>query len=249
MFDLKAYGRLRATVLCISLIAWAVLLSRDNTCQCGAVASGASCPSTDSPAAMAEHWMLMLVAMMLPMLIRPMYFIWLSSLARKRWLLLTLFVAGYFAVWMVGGAVLMVLVEQVENWLPSSFFPALVLAMVALVWQASPIKQVFLNKCHRHQQIAAFGTAAVRDATRTGLEHGIWCIGSCWALMLFPLLLTSGHEAAMLFVTLLMISERLDPASEPRWKLRGLRYAFLWSRWRIDLYRSSQRRTGPTIQA
>ncbi|WP_167480726.1 DUF2182 domain-containing protein [Mesorhizobium waimense] len=29
------------------------------------------------------------------------------------------------------------------------------------------------------------------------MTHGVWCVGSCWALMLLPLLVSHGHVATM----------------------------------------------------
>lgn len=74
----------------------------------------------------------------------------------------------------------------------------------------------------REPQVESYGTVA-------GLDHGLWCFGSGWALMLFPMLLPAGHNLAMLAVTVLMISEHLEHPKTPRWRfnfsgklLRGL---------------------------
>jgi hypothetical protein len=87
-----------------------------------------------------------------------------------------------------------------------------------------------LNRCHNHRPLAAFGIAAARDALFMGLSHGRWCVGSCWAVMLLPLLLPDAHVAAMAAVTLLMFCERMDPPATPAWRLRGFRTALDWSR-------------------
>ena len=85
------------------------------------------------------------------------------------------------------------------------------------------MKQRCLNRNHNHRELAAFGLAADVDVLRFGLTHGVWCVGSCWALMLFPMLLSEGHLAAMAVVTFLMISERLEQPQQLRWRvsLRG----------------------------
>jgi hypothetical protein len=62
---------------------------------------------------------------------------------------------------------------------------------------------------------------------RFGLEHGIWCFGSCWALMLFADSLAQWHIPGMAMAALLMYCERMDPPTCPSWKLRGLRTAAL----------------------
>jgi predicted metal-binding membrane protein len=61
-----------------------------------------------------------------------------------------------------------------------------------------------------------------------GFEHGIWCTSSCWAAMLFPMLLPSGHFVAMVAVAVLMFCERLDPPGTPSWRLRGFGTAWCY---------------------
>ena len=100
------------------------------------------------------------------------------------------------------------------------FAPLGIAAIVGLVWQISPLKQRCLNRGHAHPQLAAFGRAADIGAFRFGLMHGVWCVGSCWAPMLLPLLVTQWHLAAMAAVTLWLSAERLEQPSFPRWGLR-----------------------------
>src|SRR5262249_8142641 len=100
--------------------------------------------------------------------------------------------------------------------------------LIAFVWQASPIKQRCLNRCHSHRPLSAFGVAADRDALLMGLDHGRFCVGSCWAIMLFPMLLPEGHVAAIAAGTLLVFCERLDPARPPAWRLRGFHTSWRW---------------------
>ena len=104
---------------------------------------------------------------------------------------------------------------------PESSVPVALMTTIALIWQFSPIKQRCLNRCHAHAELAAFGPAADIGALRFGLTHGVWCAGSCWALMLLPLLVSRGHVAAMAAVSLWLFSERLDRPMAPRWRLRG----------------------------
>src|SRR3546814_20852665 len=65
--------------------------------------------------------------------------------------------------------------------MPMSYIPALVVGIIALVWQFSPVKQRCLNRGHDHRPLAAFGWRAHRDALLFGSVHGIWCVGSGWA--------------------------------------------------------------------
>jgi predicted metal-binding membrane protein len=127
--------------------------------------------------------------------------------------------------WLTAGGILLTLALTANVLAPQSYLPALWLGLVALVWQASPLKQRFLNRCHRYRPLAAFGAAADWDALLMGVEQGRWCICSCWAAMLFPLLLPHGHFMAMAFVSILMFCERLDPPRTPAWRWRGFAMA------------------------
>jgi predicted metal-binding membrane protein len=169
---------------------------------------------------MMAGWALMLVAMMSPTLITPIRHVIERSFKRRRARSVTLFVVGYAAIWMAAGVVLLAAMLMLNVLVPQSYFPAVGVGIIALVWQCSPIKQRCLNRSHNHRELAAFGIAADLDALRFGVMHGVWCVGSCWALMLFPMLLSQGHFAAMAVVTVVMISERLEQPRPLSWRLR-----------------------------
>jgi predicted metal-binding membrane protein len=169
----------------------------------------------------AGDWLLMLTAMMAPVLIQPLQFVRSSSLARRRARSTLLFVAGYMAVWMLTGA-LMIPLAGAER---SSGLPPLVrvaaVFVIAFVWQCSPTKQVCLNRCHAFHTLAAFGRAADIDALVFGAAQGVWCAGSCWAWMLLPLLLPTGHTMAMAVTAVLIFCERIDGPAPVGWRWRG----------------------------
>jgi hypothetical protein len=133
-----------------------------------------------------------------------------------------LFLAGYAAMWMVLGGVLLAIDLAAKLFAPQSYLPAAGVALMALAWQFSPIKQRCLNRCHVQRELAAFGAPADLDALRFGMTHGSWCAGSCWALMLFPMLLPRGHFVAMATVALLIFGERLEEPKPPCWRWCGL---------------------------
>lgn len=225
IYDADEYARLRNAVLCVSLLGWIIMLAapRASIC-CSLAASGASLETLlilNPPGSLARDWGLMLIAMMAPTLAAPIYHICINSFARRRIRSVACFVAGYAGVWMAAGCLLLAMKLAAEHWAPQSYLPAIVVAIVALVWQASPIKQRCLNRCHSHRSLAPFGVAADWDATRLGFDHGFWCTSSCWAAMLFPMLLAQGHFIAMLAVSVLMFCERLDPPGTPSWRWRG----------------------------
>ena len=119
------------------------------------------------------------------------------------------------------GGVLLAIELAVKLLAAQSYLPVGGVVLIASVWQVSPIKQRCLNRCHAHTELAAFGAAADLDALRFGLAHGVWCVGSCWALMLLPLVVSGGHIAVMAGVSLWLAAERLERPMPPRWEWRG----------------------------
>jgi predicted metal-binding membrane protein len=222
-------ARVNVSILLLSALAWMMLLVNP-----GSIMSVAHCPVTESGASlvsfqmllamnltsMTAGWALMLVAMMSPTLIIPIHHIRERSFKRRRARSVALFVIGYAAIWMAAGGLLVTATLTLNLLAPGSYLPAVGLGILALVWQCSPIKQRCLNRGHNHRELAAFGITADLDALRFGIEHGVWCVGSCWALMLFPMLLWEGHHAAMGVVSFLMISERLEQPRPLSWRLR-----------------------------
>lgn len=208
-------ARVRYPVFAISIAAWAVLLAwptRMNMCPY----------MEDSPRAVAARWALMLAAMMAPLIIPALHHVRFTSLARRRGRAIAMFVAAYGAVWMACGSLFRVIERMALTIAPDSYVPATLTLFAALFWQASPLKQICLNRGHYNRPIAVFGLEADLDVFRFGLTHGAWCVGGCWALMLFPMLLPEGHLAAMAAVAVLVFCERLEDPEPPRWRLRGL---------------------------
>ncbi len=223
----------RNLALCLSVLAWMALAAGQfrmapTLCPCvgaGTIQSWSSMRmllSANPPISLAAGWLLMLAAMMAPALIAPVWHIRVQSLARRRVRSTALFVAGYAAVWVAAGCVLMGIEIVAQLLAPAGLYAAGVVAITALIWQCSPLKQVCLNRCHAHRALCAFGAAADRDALKFGLEHGYWCVGSCWALMLFPMLLPQGHLAAMAIVGVFMWGERIERPRSPAWRVRGI---------------------------
>lgn len=178
---------------------------------------------TLSPSGAALSWVLMLVAMMTPILSGPVMHLWSSSLARRRWRAIAVFLAGYGGVWLALGPVLTMTAMVLQIAGDALGVPALALsAAVAFAWQATPWKQVCLNRCHWTPRISLFGRAADRDCLRYGVVNAGWCVGTCWALMLVSLTTVSAHLPVMALAASVMIAERLRPARPARWSLPGL---------------------------
>ena len=168
-------------------------------------------------------WSLMLTAMTGPLLIPTLRHVITRSLPRRRWRAGALTIAGYLSVWSAGLVALSALAVALRGTLPEAGTGLGVVAaglVVAAAWQVSPRKQRCLNRCHAHPPIAAFGRAADLDAARFGAASGLWCFGSCWALMLLPFLVADQHLAVMAAVSVWMWLERIEPPARPAWRIR-----------------------------
>lgn len=172
-------------------------------------------------------WFLMLLAMMSPLLGGAIKHLWVRSLSRRRIRAITLFVVGYITVWMLAGAVLLLGAEQLNVLSAFGWFAAPATGLlIVFAWQASPLRQMCLNRCHWTARLSAFGLRADWDCLRFGLIKGCWCVGSCWALMFLPLLFPSVHLPLMLLVTFYLFFEQYQPARPPQWRLPLLAKAF-----------------------
>jgi predicted metal-binding membrane protein len=252
--DGRELARIRNTVLFISAITWILLLFEPESMRLmihcptmhGAVTGFSGALQTSSKIIslwlVLAGWLLMLAAMMSPVLILPINYICLRSFRNRRLRSTFLFTLGYAVSWAAAGLVLLAVQVAVLLFAPQSFLPAAGVAIVAIIWQFSPIKQCCLNRCYAHPALAAFGRGADLDALRFGVTHGMWCAGSCWAIMLIPLLLPAGHVLAMALISVLIFSERLESPRPPSWRCRGLRTAI-----RILVAQSRIRLHAPTV--
>lgn len=218
------------TLIIVTLFGWGVMLHQGHCLLTspnlmGVEGNGYSHISflhSDMLTMMGWSWLIMLVAMMTPLLADPIRHLWVRSLPRRRWLAVVLFLSSYVAIWMLAGIVLMLSTILLwllvgDRWLTP---PVLTLSL-ALIWQSSPWKQDCLNHCHWTPRLSPFGMAANLDCLRYGIINGFWCVGSCWALMLLPLL--AFHPSLTLMVTivtsLLLVVERYRPARPVRWRV------------------------------
>jgi predicted metal-binding membrane protein len=190
-----------------------------------------------SPTQLASGSALMIAAMMLPLIIAPLWHVRDRSFARQRERATILFAAGYIVVWMIA-AVILQLIAVAARWTAPTPLLCFALAVAtAMLWQVSPTKQWCLNRCHRRPHLAAFGAATDRDAFYFGLTNGASCAGSCWALMLLTLLIGRGQILGMIAVTLFVFAERLENPARLKWRWRGpgraLRIAVAQARMRL----------------
>lgn len=234
MYDAKEVARIRYSALWVCAAAWILLVVGSDRLPafpyCRATSSAIPLSWASAPIAeagnqtvdLAMNWVLMWVVMMAPGLVLPICHVRAHSLRRRGVRMTAMFLAGDLVAWMVFAALEPAVELPIERFAPpSSYMPAAAVAVIALVWQCSPVKQRFLNRGLAHPELGAFGLAAHLDVFRFGVTHGLWCVGSCWAWMLFPMLLPRWQWAAMAMISALFFCERLERAAPPSWRWRG----------------------------
>ena len=141
-------------------------------------------------------WAIMMVAMMTPSAIPTLRTYRTMQRNRSRQTLesvsWTIFLFGYLAAWTVFSAVISVIQWPLHEWglldpmmaSRSQLFSGILL-IVAGLYQWTPWKDACLTQCRTPLQ---FLLARWKDgrsgALQMSFEHGLYCIGCCWALML-----------------------------------------------------------------
>ena len=210
-----------ASLALVIALAW-LYLWRDQREMSGMDMAGMSMPLALGFA----MWTIMMIGMMLPSAAPTILFY--GALVRKNsergsvlpavWV----FTSGYLAVWTAFSllaALLQASFEQAMLVTPmmvsaSNGFSAAIL-IAAGMYQWLPIKQICLRKCRNPIEFFTMRwRAGALGALRMGLEHGLYCLGCCWALML--LLFVAG-VMNLLWVALIaafVFVEKLLPAEK-----------------------------------
>lgn len=143
-------------------------------------------------------WVVMLAAMMFPS-VAPMVVAYDRIHHRRRELgrhappgCTAVFVAGYLLVWTAFGLMAYALYAAATGLLPEVFasdqggrYLAAGVVLLAAGYQLTPAKNVCLMKCRTPMDFVLHRMRyGYRGALRMGAEHGAWCVGCCWALML-----------------------------------------------------------------
>jgi hypothetical protein len=169
------------------------------------------------PGAELGHWMLMVAAMMLPLMIDGLRTAAARSLWRRRHRAIALFTAGYFAPWLIAGLPVVALCRL--PWARGPLAAALAFGLAAL-WLWAPARRRALAGCHRTVPLAPCGGRADRDCLRYGALLGQACVVSCWPMMLACTL--TGHAlVAMVGAALLAALERRSFRRPTRTVLAG----------------------------
>ena len=221
-------GVLAPVVLAMSGIAWAALVLWHASPYAhymhaeALAAPGLSCetvPASVRAALYVAGWLLMTIAMMLPTTF-PLVTVFarLTGARRERTALLAWLVAGYVAVWAAFGVAAYAVHAAVHAWTEGNgwvwahawIIGAATLA-IAGAFQFSRLKERCLDECRSPMAFAVSrwrGAHPRREAFRLGIDHGAYCVGCCWALMLLMFTVGLGSIGWMVVLGVLMAIEK-----------------------------------------
>lgn len=191
--------------------AWAVIVGL----EAGSAAHGTGGDLRDhSWVVIQAGWMLMTLAMMGPSTVPAVRRVAFDSLPRRRSRAISIWLAAYFAVWLVFGTVatgFATFGERVRWALPGAL-------LVAAAYELSRRKRRALRACHVTVPLPPNGRKADIACARAGVRHGTACVEACWALM--TAMAVAGHGSLLLMVLLstiivaqrwLVVATRLGP--------------------------------------
>jgi predicted metal-binding membrane protein len=169
-------------------------------------------------------WVVMMAAMMFPS-IAPMVLMHRRIQLGKRDRgdaatgATALFVSGYLLTWTAAGLVSYVVLWAGHEWSPGFLawdsagpYVAGGAILVAGLYQLTPFKDVCLTKCRSPFEflLTAWRPGRV-GGLLMGVEHGAWCVGCCWAMMLALIALGVMSVGWMTFIAALIALEKLLP--------------------------------------
>ena len=143
-------------------------------------------------------WAVMTVAMMSPSTL-PFVIVFSAEQGRRHAMELPLvstvfFISGYFAVWIVFSGACAVVQEWLHRQALLSPMMSLTshvtsgeLLILAGIYQWTPMKSACLRHCRSPLTfLLSDWREGASGAFRMGADHGLFCIGCCWMLMLLP---------------------------------------------------------------
>jgi predicted metal-binding membrane protein len=167
-------------------------------------------------------WILMTAAMMLPTTL-PILEMFRRIVADRAdsTRLIALVVLGYLAAWFGFGVVAHVVDallhaagERTSWFLADGWIVGAVVLAGAGAFQFSALKYRCLDKCRTPLGFIVErwrGLAPGREALKLGLDHGLFCVGCCWALMLLMFVVGTGSVGWMLALAAVMAAEKNLP--------------------------------------
>ena len=170
----------------------------------------------------AAAWVLMIAAMMLPTTFPLLVMFRRITGARSdAGRLLVLVCLGFFVAWFAFG-VAAHLADAIVRWaaarnvwfVANGWMVGAAVLAAAGAFQWSALKYRCLEACRTPFAFVAarwHGASPSREAFRIGLDHGVFCVGCCWALMLTMFVVGVGSIGWMLLLAALMAAEKNLP--------------------------------------
>ena len=171
-------------------------------------------------------WVTMMAAMMLPSAL-PMVLLFarVSQGKRERGGFApptTLFAASYLAVWAAYGVGAFALYRGIHAagfgflaWGRGGPYVAGTAVAASGLYELTPLKRACLRHCRGPMHFVLGGWRdGVRGAVRMGAEHGTYCVGCCWGLMVILFALGVMSLAWMGIVTALVFAQKVLPGGE-----------------------------------
>jgi predicted metal-binding membrane protein len=133
-----------------------------------------------------------------------------------------IFLAGYLAAWTVFGLVAYGIYRGIHradpgflSWQEQGPLVTGGVIVLAGVYQLTPLKRVCLRHCRSPLHFVMHGWRPGRlGAFRMGVEHGTYCVGCCWGLMLILFALGVMSVLWMAVVAALVFAEKVLPVGE-----------------------------------
>ncbi len=198
----QSRGVLAGLLTAITILAWWTLWAGESTLwghhamHAGHAAGGV----------FVAGWTLMTIAMMLPTT-APLLLMF-HRMVDGRPSSVALLVAGYLAVWIGFGAVVYCLALFLSGLIEGAIAGAAILLMAGL-FQFTPWKYACLDKCR--SPLAFLMSHWKGNAFRLGAEHGAFCLGCCWSLMLVMFAVGAGSLLWMFALGIVMAAEKNLP--------------------------------------
>ena len=190
--------------LTVAAVGWSVVARSDTRGMAGA-------------GAFFVAWLVMMVAMMLPA-VAPVVGLYVVAARRRVVAAAPVFLGGYLAVWAGSALPAYVVSRAVSNPLmdgrPWAARLVGVILLAAAGYQLTPLKQSCLRACRSPMSFFLTRRTSLSRpsaAFAAGVEHGIYCLGCCWALMAVLVVLGGMQLGWALALALVISAEKLLP--------------------------------------
>jgi predicted metal-binding membrane protein len=238
---------------CLILVAWGLLFAWQTSAHAELLGHESLGHHDFSPAgrlaAFLLSWFLMILAMMLPsslpLLSHSIQPVWQRPKSRR---LVGRIMLGYLSPWALFG-LLVYLGDSILHQMAHPFAPlasisdfiAPAIVLIAGLYQFTPVKHSYLERCRPSEAHFLEGWLERLNGARAlqqGLRLGVFCLGSCWSLMLLMFALGHNRLDWMLALGGIMALERLSPWGHRLAWLVGFVLVAWATFWLLALYSS-----------